>query len=153
MTLKLYLDSNVVIDAVVNRGADHEQAKLTIALGLVGEFDLWTSPAQWTDIFYILSEGGKKSRAEAALATMRELRKSIRLATIGESEIDLAMALDWPDFEDAVAYTAARTVKPLAIVTQNKRDFTRSDLPVFTCEELFEWISREHGVRYAEISL
>ena len=60
--MKLFLDSNIIVDAIVNRNSSHESAKLLLALGCLGEFDLWVSPTQWTDLFYILSEGGKGFR-------------------------------------------------------------------------------------------
>ena len=150
---KLFLDSNVIVDALLDRGPAHEHARLLLALGFVGEFDLWVSPSQWTDVFYILSEGGKRSLGAQVTSTLKELRKSVRISTLGESEIDWAMAQGWPDLEDAIVYAAARTTKPAAIITQNEKDYALSELPVYTCEAYFNWLSQECGINYAEIDL
>ena len=150
--MKLFLDSNIIVDALVNRNSTHEPAKLLLALGHLGEFDLWVSPTQWTDLFYILSEGGKRSRSAMVTALLKELRTSVRIATMGEQEIDRAMNLGWPDVEDAVVYSTARTIDPVAIITRNKTDFSHSEIPLYTCEELFEWLRDESGVDYAQIA-
>lgn len=149
--MKLFLDSNVIVDALVDRGPSHAPAKLILALGRVGEFELWVSPTQWTDLFYILSEGGKRSKSAQVIKALEELRACMRVSTMGESEIDQAMRLNWPDMEDAVVYAAARTTNPDAIITQNERDYSLSELPVYTCEAFFDWINREYGVSYTAI--
>lgn len=149
--MKLFLDSNTVIDALIDRNASHDAAKLLLALGYAKEFDLWVSPSQWMDMFYILSRGGKAPYREQAASTMEELRKCLRISTLGESEIDGAMALMWADLEDAVAYMSAKTKNPMAIITRNKEDFESSVFPLFTCEEFFEWLRLEHGLDYAQV--
>lgn len=153
MKLKLFLDTNVVIDALIDRNANHEDARLLLALGKIGEFDLWVSPTQWTDLFYILSEGGKRSRAAMVSALLGELRSGVRISTIGEPEIDSAMALGWPDVEDAVLHEAARATNPVALITHNKADYMQSALPTYTCGEFFAWLKEERGFSYAEIAL
>ena len=60
--MKLFLDSNIIIDALVNRNDSHKSARLLLALAKLGEFNLVASPSQWTDMYYILTEGGKPSR-------------------------------------------------------------------------------------------
>jgi predicted nucleic acid-binding protein len=151
--MKLFLDSNIIVDAIVNRNSSHESAKLLLALGRLGEFDLWVSPMQWTDLFYILSEGGKRSRSAMVTALLKELRTSVRIVTMGEQEIDYALNLGWPDVEDAVVYSTARTVDPVAIITRNKADFAQSEIPLYTCEELFVWLRDEAGIDYAQIAI
>ena len=57
MAYKLLLDTNVFIDALANREPYAKSAKLILALGKIGEFELWCSAAQVTDIFNILGVG------------------------------------------------------------------------------------------------
>lgn len=151
--MKLFLDTNVVVDALVDRNSHHAGARLLLALGKLGEFDLWVSPTQWTDLFYILSEGGKRSRAAMASSLLNELRSGVRISTVGETEIDSAMALGWPDMEDAVVHEAARATNPVALITNNKKDFAQSTLPTYTCAEFFAWLEGERGLSYKEIAL
>ena len=152
MGMKLFLDSNVVIDALVDRNEAHEAARLLVALGRIGEFDLWASPTQWTDMYYILTEGGKRSRDQEIRAILAAVRKAVHVSMMGEEEIDRALASSWDDFEDAVVYQAAVSVKPDALITNNKKDYVQSAVPVYTCAELFELIAREKDISYTEIA-
>lgn len=153
MQLKLFVDSNVVLDALLNRAHNCKDAKLLLALGLLGEFEIWVSPSQWTDLFYILSEGGKSTKINHALMILKELRSCVHICMLGEQEIDSAMKLDWNDLEDAIVYEAARTIKPKALISQNISDFKDSKIPVFTCREFFQWLKNQHDIVYQEVDL
>ena len=151
--MKLFLDSNVVIDGLVDRSDSHDAARLLIALGQLGVFSLWVSPTQWTDVFYILTEGEKPSPLIEVKAKLEELRKAIRVSTIGEAEIDKALTSAWDDFEDAVVYQAARTTQAAALITSNKDDFAQSDIPIYSPQEFFMWLEKEKNTIYAEVDL
>ena len=150
--MRLFLDSNVIIDALVDRGDEHPYARLLLALGRLGEFELVSSPSQWTDVYYILSEGGKASRDIEVRGKLTEVRSCVKVSMMGGEEIDRALASNWRDFEDAVVYYAALSAQPDMLITNNKKDFRQSDIPVRTCKELFDWLAEAKGVHYAEIA-
>lgn len=152
MACKLFLDTNVFIDALAGREPYAQNAKLIIALGMIGEFELWFSAAQATDIFYILSDGGKASQTEWAKDQLSKIRGFAKACALTDEDVDLALASRWRDFEDACINQAAHKVKPDAIVTGNVKDFALSDFPVFDCDGLFEWIRRKNGISYCEIA-
>ena len=152
MARKLFLDTNVFVDALANRPPYAQNAKLILALGMLGEFDLWFSATQATDVYYILSEGGKASRAEWAKEQLVKLRGFVNACSFTEEDVDQALASTWSDFEDACINQAAHKVKPDAVVTGNVKDFALSDFPVFDCDGLFEWLHEKDGVSYCEIA-
>ena len=149
---KLFLDTNVFIDALANREPYARNAKLILALGMIGEFDLWFSASQVTDIFYILSEGGKTSRTEWAKEQLTKLREFANACAFTDEDLDLALASTWRDFEDACINQVAHKVRPDAVVTGNVKDFALSDFPVFTCDGLFDWLKEKRGVSYCEVA-
>ena len=149
---KLFLDTNVFIDALANREPYAREAKLILALGMLGEFDLWFTASQTTDIFYILSEGGKASRLDWAKEQITKLRKFAHICALTDEDINLALSSTWRDFEDACLNQVAHKVKPDAIITANVRDFALSDFPVLDCDSLFEWIKHRDGISYCEIA-
>ncbi len=153
MISRLLVDSNIIIDALVRRAPFDESARLLIALGMLGEFELWVSISQLTDIFYVLSEGGKRSWAEQAKHRMRELRRAVRVCSLGEREADAALASTWADFEDSCVHQAAVKMQVDAIITRNKKDFVLSSIRVLDCEELFALIEAQDHVSYAELAL
>lgn len=152
MPYKLFLDTNVFVDALAGREPYARSAKLILALGMIGEFDLWFSASQATDIFYVLSEGGKASRAEWAKDQLVKLREFVNVCAFAAEDVDLALASTWRDFEDACINQVVHKVKPDAVITGNVKDFALSDYPVFDCDSLFEWIRSKDHVSYCEIA-
>lgn len=152
MPYKLFLDTNVFIDALAHREPYQRNAKLILALGMIGEFDLWFSASQATDIFYILSEGGKANRVDWAKEQLGKIAGFAHACAFAPEDVELALASTWRDFEDACLNQVAHRVKPDAVVTGNVKDFALSDFPVFDCDGLFEWIRKKDGISYCEIA-
>lgn len=150
--MKLFLDSNIIVDALRFRESQAESARLLVGLGRIGEFDLWVSPTQASDLAYILSEGGKRSRMRDVAREMVALSEAVHICPCGESEILAGLKSDWPDLEDAFVYEAARAMKADVIITRNRKDFEQSKIPVYDCEEFFEWYAKEYSINYAEIA-
>ncbi len=55
------------------------------------------------------------------------------------------------DFEDACVYQCARKIRADAIITRNKKDFEKSSIKVFDCEEWFSYLAQSKGLTYEEI--
>lgn len=70
----------------------------------MGDYELWASASQISDIFYVLSEGGKASKTDAAKAALISLRGIIKICAPGGEETDKALESTWSDFEDALLY-------------------------------------------------
>ncbi len=151
--MKCLVDTNILVDHYQNRVPFAEPAELLLALGQVGELDLWMSSTQVTDTFFILSEGGKPRFLGEARRIIKEVRKCVHVCSIGEWEIDMALESPWEDFEDACVYQAALKIKADAIITRNKRDFERSSINVFDCDELFAYLKQEKNLDYGFVDL
>lgn len=89
---KLLLDTNIVIDYLNEREPYYEKARLLMIAGRVGEFDLWMSSSQITDLIYILSEGGAQSLIPLVLERLRGLRTFVNIHPASDSEIDRMLA-------------------------------------------------------------
>ena len=151
--LRLLLDTNIVIDALARRAPFDEPASLLLMLGKLGEAELYMSSSQVTDVFFVLSDGGRRSQHAQAKEKLRRLREAVRISALTEEDIDAAIASTWEDFEDACVHQAALKVKADVLVTRNKADFARSYMPALDCEELFAKIRAEQGIDYAIIDL
>ena len=146
--MKLFIDTNVVVDAYSRANRNRKESSLLLALGEMGEFDLLTSPSQWTDVFYILTSGGKPSKYDEGKAILQKARKQVGVCMMGEQEVDKALDSKWDDFEDALVYQAVLSSKADVLITNNKKDFARSEIPTYTCAEFFEWMKNEQGTEY-----
>ena len=67
----------------------------------MGEFDLWITSSQVTDLIYILSEGGKRSLLSRVLEQLRGLRTFVNVHAVSDREVDRMLAASWKDPEDS----------------------------------------------------
>lgn len=89
-------------------------------------------------LFYLLS---KELSREKAIKTLEKIRIVFSVATVDQKVIDLSLASDFKDFEDAVQYYSAVQVKADCLITRNKDDYIDNKIPALTPEEflaLFE---------------
>lgn len=116
----------------------------------LGDFDLWISSSQMTDLVYILSDGGKASEMPKVLETLRGVRQFVNVYAPGEVEIDKMLLTSWQDPEDALMHEVALSLRVDAIISLNAQDYEGSFMPVLTCSELFEEF-KSQGIVYEEI--
>lgn len=150
-SIKLLLDTNILIDFLNERDPFYQSARLAMACGRVGEFDLWVSSSQITDVVYVLSDGGKQKEIAGVLQRLQKLRAFVKVANVGPVEIDSMLASDWADPEDALVAVIAASINADAIITRDKTGYSNASIPVLNCEELFAWIEREYNVLYNEM--
>jgi len=131
--MKILLDSNIAIDAVLKREPFYNSAEKIIGLSQ-GGIGLFISASAITDIYYIvrISTGNK----ETAITLIKSLLENIDIAAVTGNEIRQAVNLDWGDFEDAVQYAAGESIAVDYIVTRNKSDFASASLPIVNPDEL-----------------
>lgn len=150
---KLLLDTNIVIDFLSMREPFFEDARLLMALGRFGEFELWVSSSQVTDLIYLLSDGGKKQLIPEVLQQLRDLRTFVNVFAASAKEVDVMLASAWKDPEDFLLYEIALQLKADAVISRNQSDFPESLIPVMNCEEFFAWMEQTQGLAYGEIDL
>ena len=131
--LRLLIDTNVVLDVVLARGQRAiDGASLLSAIEL-GRADGYIASHAITTVHYIVAR--ERDDATARLAVTHILRL-LSVVPLGTDDFHAAVALDMPDFEDAVQSAAALAAGINYIVTSNKKDFKRSPVPPRTAAEL-----------------
>ena len=88
-----------------------------------------------TDIFYIAKKELKDR--ELALNLLKDVLKTIRIASVTEYNINEALSLNWNDFEDSVQYVIGKSVFAEYIVTRNTTDYSKSRIKVVSPDEFF----------------
>lgn len=151
--LKLLLDTNVVIDYLDMRDPHYEKSRLLMLAGYVGEFELWITAPQVTDLIYVLTEGGKKSLVPEVLERLRKLRAFINVFATSGNEVDRMLAEAWDDPEDSLLFEAALSMRADAIITRNQKDFESSLVKVLDCNRFFDWVKESCGIDYGEVAI
>lgn len=143
--MRLFLDSNILIDYIAIREPYFADAEKLMVVGLLKEHELWASTAQANDIFYILQN--QKISPSDIKSDLLKLSSFLHFVGIDEPQYLEALNSSWEDLEDACVWTVAKKIGADAIITRNKTDFVKSDIPVFDCPEFFEF-QKTKGINY-----
>jgi predicted nucleic acid-binding protein len=130
----ILIDSNIVLDFMLENEGFYEDAEDVLVLAESGEVEGYLSASAITDIFYIARKAlGDK---EKALGLIRGLLTYIHVAIVDEDVIRSAMDIDWNDFEDAVQYSAGVKLDAEYLVTRDAKGFAESSIKVVTPSDL-----------------
>lgn len=150
---KLLLDTNVILDWLDQREPFHKDARLLMICGRVGEFSLWITSSQVTDLIFVFTGSGKKSRVPKTLEKLSAMRAFVNVQAVTDADIDKMLASSWSDPEGGLLIEIALKMRADAIITRNK-DFPTTDLiRVQNCSEFFEWLKDEKGVSYDDVPI
>ena len=136
---RLLIDVNVVLDVLLDRRPFADSCSDVWAAVEHGEAEGLLAAHAVTTLHYLNS---RAVGARAARETTEALLSVFNVAGVDEAVLASALALGWPDFEDAVTSAAARKAKCDAIVTRNPRDFVKSSIRVLAPSEAVAWLHR-----------
>lgn len=132
--MNVFVDTNVLIDFVCKRDKFYDNAKKLFALGYIGELELGMSSLSIINTMYI----GRKYGVVTIKERLKSILMFVKVYGIEAQVVVDALDSGWKDYEDAVQFWSAVNIYADCIVTRNKKDFTGSDIPVYTVEELLE---------------
>ena len=138
MALKILIDTNICIDAILKRKPFDVNAQKILDLSERGVVKGFVSAHSFDTLFYILIQVYPQKNVYQAI---EGLRRTVSIAPVTEQEIDEALKIKWSDFEDAIHHQAALTVGCDFIVTRNQNDFQVATLSILSPQELLAEIS------------
>jgi len=131
--MKVFLDSDVLLDFLIARELHLDETKIIIDMGLRKEIKLYTSSLIIANIHYYI---GRAENTKVALDKIEKLTSFIKVLNVGEQEIQSAIRSKFKDFEDAIQNACAAASKIDVIVTRNIKDYKKSKLAILTPYEL-----------------
>ena len=133
--MKVFVDTNIVIDLLARRQHYEAAAKL-FSLADRQKIQLYVSALSIANLNYIL---GRSIGREKTLQAIRDLQLLVNITDLTAKIIQLALNDSaFTDFEDALQYYSAIEADTTIIVTRNGSDFKSSILPVLTAEEYIQ---------------
>lgn len=129
---KLLDDTNIIIDLLTRRESFYKEAQELFTLADEGKLKLMVSALTIANTHYLLSKYLNKEEARKTLAKFKML---VEVAPLDDKIIELALASDFNDFEDAIQYHSALEHGVELIITRNLKDFKSSKLPVLTARD------------------
>jgi predicted nucleic acid-binding protein len=131
-------DINVVLDHLADRAPFSDAAAAALQLVAEGRFEGHIAAHTVTTLHFLLR------RTLSRAATRRVLTDLLQLLTVVAIDghaLRHALALDWPDFEDAVQAACAEEAGADFIVTRDKKGFRRSPVQSVTPGELLALVA------------
>jgi predicted nucleic acid-binding protein len=134
--MKVFVDTNILIDLICLREPYAADAKRIFALAYERRIEILMSPLSYINTFYV----GRRNKyaAKELVDSLVKVRTFTEVSDFVGTTIDQALASPWEDLEDATQYFCALSVKADCIVTRNVKDFVRSYVPVLTPEEFLK---------------
>ena len=130
--MKVFVDTNVMLDFLLKRENVFEDARTIMAWGYNKRCELYMSSLSFSNIAYIAR---KELRGEALYDCFSNIRELLTVSPVSQVEVDQAILLRADDFEDALQYSSAKTIGADCIVTRNIKDFSFSSIELLTPEE------------------
>ncbi|MBU4485730.1 MAG: PIN domain-containing protein [Candidatus Delongbacteria bacterium] len=132
MKKKIFIDSDIILDLLLERKPFFSPSAELFNLIEDKKIHASVSALHFSNLFYIIR---KVKGKESAKTVLRKLKILVKVLSVDEKVIELALESDFSDFEDAIQYYACLDNKIDVIITRNKGDFRNSKLPVMTAEE------------------
>lgn len=136
--MRVLLDTNVIVDLLLNRMPFAEAAARLVARVEQGRLTGVVCANTITTVHYLVA---KVSGPETARAELRKLLGLFEVAPVTRAVLAAAFEQQIDDFEDAVIHESAREASVKAIVTRDLRDFAKADLTVYGPAELLAILS------------
>jgi len=128
---KVFVDTDVCLDLLSGRKPFNASAEKLFSLADTGKVKLCVSSLSFANIDYVLRSQYSVQNSRKIIAKFKTL---VSVLAVDNKTIDLAIASDFNDFEDAIQYYAAIENGITLLITRNIKDFKKSATTVVTPE-------------------
>lgn len=127
----IFVDTDVCIDLLSGRKPFAKPAEILFSLADLGRIKVHVSSLAFSNIDYVLRSQYLSNQSRLTLLKFKTL---VHVLTVDSKTIDLAIASDFIDFEDAIQYCCALENHLTIIVTRNLKDFKKANIQVVNPE-------------------
>jgi predicted nucleic acid-binding protein len=132
--MRVFLDTNVLLDVFDTERSGHRASMALFIAGEQQQVELIITGLSLVNVEYVLRR--MRIPTPERRAFIGDSLKLCVLAPTDEPQVKAALKLAWPDFEDALQYSAAASMgRVQAIITSDVAGFRASRIPVFTPEQ------------------
>ena len=139
--MNVLLDTNVILDVLLKREPFFEKSALVLLLSEKKIIDGYVSASSITDIFFLTNATYKDKQKSMEL--LKNLLKTIDIASVTKEEIYRAVNLNWSDFEDSVQYSAGENIQADYIVTRDTKGYIDSAITIVTPADFLNIIEQD----------
>jgi len=133
--VKAFLDTNVVLDVLLEREPFCHDSRCVLEKCERGEVSGFVSALTFSTVAYVLE---KAVGAFVALELIRNFRKTVSVSPVSAESVDWAILSNARDFEDAMQYESAKSVRSDVIVTRDPSGFAGAQIRVMSPAEFLQ---------------
>lgn len=128
---KIFVDTDICLDLLSGRKPYNAVAERLFSLADLGKVKLCVSSLCFSHIDYILNSQFKLNDSRKILTKFKTL---VTVLSVDDKIIELAIASDFSDFEDAIQYNTAIENKIQILLTRNLKDYKKAQIQVMNPE-------------------
>jgi predicted nucleic acid-binding protein len=132
MKQNIFIDSDIILDVLLERKKFYEFSAEIFDLGVGKEITLFTTAVVLANVFYFIR---KKYGIEKSKDILRRLRLFVNVLPIEEKIIDMTLDSKFGDFEDGLQYFTSKENNIKILITRNGKDYKEKDIMIQTAEE------------------
>jgi predicted nucleic acid-binding protein len=133
--MKVFLDTNILIDFIARREGFYQSSANLINLGIKGELELFTTPLTYATCIFIAR---KVLGYDGVVRAMQILDNYLNITSMDEKQCRNALYSPMPDFEDMLQFESAYASGCDVIVTRNKKHFPQDAIQLLEPAEFFQ---------------
>ena len=133
MAYNLFIDTNVYLDYLMNRGKEWQHAENILELAENNKIEIFTSASSLLNLMYVMRS--YKMTNNEIVGHVNNILRYSKLANPDNTVFQTALSVGFPDLEDAVQYYTSLHIKGIDyFITSNTKDYKKSSsqLPVIT---------------------
>ena len=142
--MKLFLDTNVLIDFILERQPFYQAAAMIISYAVEDKIQICASFLSFVTTNFICIERCKMP-IEIFRNKINFLREFIDITSVDKTDIYNSYDSLWKDFEDGVQYYSAKRANVDYIVTRNTKDFEKNDIKAISLDETIKILKKISG--------
>ncbi|MBL7801665.1 MAG: PIN domain-containing protein [Chitinophagales bacterium] len=128
---KVFVDTDVCLDLLSGRKPFNKTAEILFSLADNRKVKIYVSSLSFSNIDYVLRSQYSSTHSRQLIGKFKTL---VHVLSVDSKTIDLAIASDFNDFEDAIQYSCALENNLTNIITRNVKDYKKATIAILTPE-------------------
>ncbi|MCL2078814.1 MAG: PIN domain-containing protein [Oscillospiraceae bacterium] len=138
--MKVLLDTNIILDCLLERYPHFTHSKEVLRQCLDGGVSGYMATHTVNDIFFVAHKNKPELPPENLVKAIVIFTKMLETVNLTAADVEAASFLRLSDFEDALINQCASKIKADYIVTRNIKNFGNSTVTAITPQEFLDLI-------------